>query len=92
MADPIADKDAEYLALVAIADPVECARRITVIARTRGNLDPRLAQLRKQRLREARIRDGRRADWLAAAVGLGASGISRLASLKQPAVTEGAAA
>jgi hypothetical protein len=90
--DPVADKDAEYLALVAIDDPVECARRITVIARTRGNLDPRLAQLRKERLREARIRDGRRVDWLAAAVGLGASGISRLAGIKHSQATEGAAA
>lgn len=92
MADPVADKDTEYLALVAIVDPVECARQITVIARTRGNLDPRLAQLRKERLREARVRDGRRVDWLAAAVGLGASGISRLASLKRTATPEGAAA
>lgn len=82
MTDQVAEQDAEYLALVAIDDPVECARRITAIARTRGNLDPRLAQLRKERLREARIRDGRRVDWLAAAVGLGASGISRLASLR----------
>lgn len=90
MTDPIADKDAEYLALAAIADPVECARRITVIARTRGNLDARLAQLRKERLREARIRDGRRADWLAAAIGLGASGISRLASVRPVKTTEGA--
>jgi hypothetical protein len=82
VADPVADLDAEYLALVAINDPVECARQITTIARTRGNLDPRLAQLRKDRLRQARVRDGRRADWLAAAVGLGTSGISRLAALK----------
>jgi hypothetical protein len=90
--NPVAVQDAEYLALVAIDDPVECARRITVIARTRGNLDPRLAQLRKTRLREARIRDGRRVDWLAAAIGLGASGISRLASVKQAKTAEGAAA
>lgn len=92
MADPVADKDAEYLTLVAIADPVECARQITAIARTRGNLDPRLAQLRKDRLREARTRDGRRVDWLAAAIGLGASGISRLAGGKQIKTAEGAAA
>lgn len=80
--NPVADLDAEYAALAAIDDPVECARQITRIARTRGNLDPRLAQLRRERLRTARIRDGRRVDWLAAAIGLGASGISRLASIK----------
>lgn len=92
MTNPDTDPDAEYLALVAIADPVECSRQITVIARTRGNLDPRLAQLRKTRLREARVRDGRRVDWLATAIGLGASGISRLASLKQIQTSEEAAA
>lgn len=75
VADPA---DAELAALAAIDDPVECARQITLIARTRGNLPRPLAQLRAKRLREARTQDGRKVGWLAAKVGLVPSGISRL--------------
>jgi hypothetical protein len=87
--EPVADPAAEYAALAAIDDPVECARRITQIARTRGNLPASLARLRVQRLHEARTRDGRKVSWLAKQIGLGASGISRLTTKTTP---EGAAA
>lgn len=89
MTDPVADPAAEYAALAAIPDPVECARQITVIARTRGNLPRTLAELRARRLREARTVDGRKVGWLAERVGLVPSGISRLTKV---IATEGAAA
>lgn len=68
----------DYDALAAIEDPVECARRITRLARERGNLPSALADLRKQRLAQARVRDGRRVSWLADKIGLRVSGVSRL--------------
>lgn len=80
MTDPDGAQALDYDALAAIADPVECARRITLLARGRGNLPAAIARLRKVRLIEARIEHGRKVDWLAAKVGLGASGISRLTS------------
>lgn len=63
-----------------IADPVECAKRITQLARSRGNLPAPLAHLRVRRLLEARYQDGRCPNWLSRKVGLGLSGIYRLTS------------
>ncbi len=81
--------DEDLAVLAAITDPVECAARITAIARRRGNLPAPLARLRADRLRQARLEDGRKVTWLALKVGLGISGISRLTRATS---TEGAAA
>ncbi len=78
MTDHQPPSDDVYTALVALDDPVECARRITEMSRRRGNLPPRFARLRTQRLLQARTRDGRKVAWLALMVGLRPSGISRL--------------
>jgi hypothetical protein len=86
--DPVDAPEPDFDAYAAIEDPVECARRLTQLARDRGNLKPRFAALRKQRLAEARIRDGRKVSWLADKVGLKQSGVSRLTS----ALIEGAQA
>lgn len=70
--------DYDALAAIADRDPVEAARLITATSRSRGNLSPALAKLRKDCLRRARHDDGRKVNWLAARVGLAMSGISRL--------------
>lgn len=80
--------DEDLAVLAAITDPVECAARITAIARRRGNLPAPYARLRAERLRQARLEDGRKVTWLASKIGLGVSGISRLTRT----VPEGAAA
>lgn len=87
-ADALADLDYDTAEAIAGRDPVEAARLITAVARRRGNLSPDLAQLRKDCLRTARTRDGRKVNWLADKVGLAMAGISRLTSVKTPEVAQ----
>jgi hypothetical protein len=78
--------------LLAITDPVECARLLTQLSKKRGNLSPDESRLRRLRITQARYRDGRKVLWLATKVGLAQSGISRLTDLSLLSTQEGAAA